>query len=576
MNKNIFIIPGILTLLLLLSFKEWKREKAQEADQIFINGHIITVDSANTIAEALAVKEGKILAVGSTANIQQLKGQHTVVVDLKGKTLLPGFIDGHSHFMSLGRSKTADISPPPVGKVRNIADIIAVLKAFQKEKKIKPGEWINARGYDPDQLAENRHPTKEDLDAAFPDNPVLLTHTSGHMSVVNSYALKISGVDSHTKDPAGGQIVREKATGEPTGLLLERARSVLKNTGEREKPTIDEQLRLLDEQQELYASEGVTTAQDGSTGLASIELLQEAAKRKRLYIDIEALAAYATLERLVVNPQYVFNKFDNHFKIKGTKIFTDGSPQGKTAFFTQSYQVEVPGCHEHCTGIPTITQEKLDEALLFCFKHKIQPYTHCNGDAAIDMYIKAIKNANRQYPESSYKLRPVVIHSQFVRPDQLNDYKELGLIPSFFTNHAFFWGDVHVRNLGKERAWFLSPLNSALNKKIVFTNHTDFGVTPINQLFLLWTSVARESRSGQVIGPDQRLTVLEGIRAITLNGAYQYGEEKEKGSIEVGKKADLIILSDNPLKVPTAKIKDLVVLTTIKEGKTVYQRKAKS
>lgn len=571
MKKNIAFTLASFAFVALISFNAFKKP-IEQADQIYINGNILTVDVNNSIVEAVAIKGGKILAVGTTSAINQLKGAQTQVFDLKGKTLIPGFIDGHSHFMSLGRNKTADISPPPVGTVKNIADIITVLKDFQKAKGIKPGEWINARGYDPDQLKEGRHPTKEDLDAAFPDNPVLLTHTSGHMSVVNSYALKISGVDGNTKDPEGGQVVKGK-DGQPTGLLLERGRAVLKTRGNTEKPSIDEQLSLLDEQQQLYASEGVTTAQDGSSSLPSIELLKEAAKRNRLYIDVEALPSFAILSRLVKEGKYTFNEFDNHLKLKGTKIFTDGSPQGKTAFFTKPYQVEVPGCHEHCTGIPTITQEKLDEAVQFCFANNIQPFTHCNGDAAIDMYIKAIKKANTQFTGRSNALRPVIIHSQFVRPDQLDDYKTLGLIPSFFTNHAFFWGDVHVRNLGKERAWFLSPLKSAQTKQITFTNHTDFGVTPISQLFLWWTSVARESRSGQVIGPAERLTVLEGLRAITINGAYQYGEEKEKGSIEVGKKADLVILSDNPLKVETAKIKDIKVLQTIKEGKTIYQRK---
>ncbi|PWG78378.1 amidohydrolase [Pararcticibacter amylolyticus] len=571
MNKTIWLIAPAALLLLCVSFRKVKHEDNQEAaDRIYINGHVITMDPSHPEAEALAVKDGRIIAVGSSGSIGQMKGPQTVVTDLEGKALVPGFIDGHSHFMSLGRSKTADLSPPPVGEVTSIPGLVNALKKFQKEKNIKAGVWITGRGYDPDQLAEGRHPVKEDLDAAFPDNPVLITHTSGHMSVANSYALRISGVNASTKDPEGGKIVRKAGSNEPTGLLLERARSVLK-TGEGEKLSLDEQLKLLDEQQALYASQGITTAQDGSSSLASVVLLKEAARRKRLYIDIESLPSYAILDRILTDSQYVFNKLQNHLKLKGTKIFTDGSPQGKTAFFSKPYLTEVPGCSDHCTGIPTITQEKLNEALIYCFKHKIQVYTHCNGDASIDMYIQAVRNANTKFPGYSRELRPVVIHSQFVRADQLDSYRELGMIPSFFTNHAFFWGDVHVRNLGKERAWFLSPAKTALEKGVLFTNHTDFGVTPINQLFLLWTSVTRESRSGQVIGPDQRLTVTEGLRAITLNGAWQYSEEKEKGSIEKGKLADLVILSDNPLTVPAGRIKDITVLETVKEGKTIFK-----
>jgi len=566
---SFFLASGVL-LTLFISFKGLSRkEPAVIADRIYINGKVITLAASNHIAQAVAVKNGRILAVGTTAEINAFKGKQTIVSDLGGKALVPGFIDGHSHFMSLGRSNTADLSPPPVGGVKDIAGLVTVLKQFRAEKNIKPGEWITGRGYDPDQLAENRHPTKEDLDAAFPDNPVIITHTSGHMSVVNSYALKISGVNADTKDPEGGRIVRKAGSNEPTGLLLERARSVLKTKAEKLSP--EERLKQLDEQQQLYASQGITTAQDGSTSLASISLLKEAASRNKLYIDIEALPSYAILDRLLDKPEYVFDKFENHLKLKGTKIFTDGSPQGKTAFFTAPYLTEVPGCDEHCTGIPTITQDKLDEAVLNCYKHHIQVYTHCNGDASIDMYIKAVQKAEAQFKGYSQTLRPVVIHSQFVRHDQLDRYKELGMIPSFFTNHAFFWGDVHLRNLGVERASFLSPAKTSLNKGIIFTNHTDFGVTPINQLFLLWTSVARQSRSGKIIGEAERLTVTEGLRAITINGAYQYSEEKDKGTIEKGKLADLVILSEDPLAVPTEKIKDIAVLETIKEGKTIYK-----
>lgn len=188
------------------------------------------------------------------------------------------------------------------------------------------------------------------------------------------------------------------------------------------------------------------------------------------------------------------------------------------------------------------------------------------------MYLKAIENANKSLNTNSNDRRPVTIHSQFVRPDQLDGYKKLGIIAALFSNHAFFWGDVHVRNLGPERANFLSPLKTAIKKGVVATNHTDYPVTPLNQLFLLWTSVERKSRSGQVIGPDERLTPIEGLRAITINGAYQYFEENSKGSIETGKLADLVVLSDDLTKVEPSKIKDIIVLETIKEGKTVFKK----
>ncbi|HAK76893.1 MAG TPA: amidohydrolase [Runella sp.] len=545
------------------------------ADKIFINGKIITVDNQNSIAQAVAVHEGKILAVGTTKDIEKLKGKNTQVVDLGGKTVTPGFIDGHSHFMSFGRANLANLNPPPVGNIRKIADIVVELQKFKAQKGLKDGDWLSGFGYDVDQLEEKRHPRKEDFDAAFPNNPVVITHVSGHMSVANSAALKAGSVTSETPDPAGGVIERKENSKEPTGLLQEKAQGLVRvNLSGSSKGTIEERLAQLKEQQEYYASFGVTTAQDGSSSFESLELLREAAKRGELVIDIEALPSYPIVDKVINNPNYQYGVLKNHFKINGFKFFSDGSPQGKTAFFGKAYLTKVPGCdHAECRGFPVVTQEQFNDAIIKAFANNIQPYVHCNGDAAIDMYITAVENANKVLGLTSLGRRPVVIHSQFVRLDQLDKYKELGFLPSLFSNHAFFWGDVHETNLGYDRAKFLSPLKTAQTKGIIATNHTDFGVTPINQLFLLWTSVERKSRSGKVIGPEERLTPLEGLRAITINGAYEYFEENAKGSIEKGKLADLVVLSDDILTIEPSKIKDVVVLETIKEGKTVFKKK---
>ncbi|GGD68856.1 amidohydrolase [Emticicia aquatilis] len=548
-------------------------QNTTSADKIFINGKIITVDAKNTIAQAVAVQNGKILAVGNNKQIEKLKGKNTQVVDLGGKTVTPGFIDGHSHFMSFGRAGLANLNPPPVGLVRKIADIVAELQKLKAQKGIKDGEWIRGFGYDFDQLEEKRHPNKWDLDGAFPNNPVVITHVSGHMSVANSYALKLGNVDSNTKDPAGGVIERKEGTNEPTGLLQEKAAYVIRGGFEAPAKNIEDQLAQLKEQQLYYASFGVTTAQDGSTSFENLKLLKEASKRNELLIDIETLPSYAIIDKVIGNPDFKHGVLENHLKLNGFKFMSDGSPQGKTAFFGKAYLTKVPGCNDSlCRGFPVVTQEQFNEAIIKAFKNNIQPYAHCNGDAAIDMYITAVENANKVLGTTSLGRRPVVIHSQFVRPDQLDKYKELGFLPSLFSNHAFFWGDVHETNLGYDRAKFLSPLKSSIKKGIIATNHTDFGVTPINQLFLLWTSVERKSRSGKVIGPEERLTPLEGLKAITINGAYEYFEEKTKGSIEKGKLADLVVLSDDILTIEPAKIKDVEVLETIKEGTTIYKK----
>jgi predicted amidohydrolase YtcJ len=275
---------------------------------------------------------------------------------------------------------------------------------------------------------------------------------------------------------------------------------------------------------------------------------------------------------LINDPEYKPGIRKNHVKIQGVKFYSDGSPQGKTAFFSKPYLTEVPGCDSDCRGIPLVTQEQFNEAVKTAFTGNIQFYAHANGDSAIGMFIHAVENANKELNTSSLERRTVSIHSQFVRDDQLTRYAELGFVPSFFSNHAFFWGDTHVSNLGKDRAYFLSPLKTSLDKGIIYTNHTDYGVTPIDQLFLLWTSVVRQSRSGEIIGSGERITPMEGLRALTINGAYQYFEEEIKGSIEAGKLADMVILSDNPVTINPDEIKDIVVLETIKEGETIYKK----
>lgn len=423
------------------------------ADKIYFNGKVITVDSLNSIVTAIAIKNGKILQVGSDNFILKFKGAQTTLINLHGKTVVPGFIDGHSHFMNFIKFDEVDVSAPPVSDVKNITELLNKIKRYKDAKKIRKGEWINTFGYDQDQLEEKRHLSKEDLDLFFPDNPVTVKHVSNHMTVANSYALRISGIDSQTIDPAGGVIVRKKDGKEPTGLLQEQAADLLKRPVKK-KLTLDEQFEQLKEQQMFYASNGITTAQDGLSTLESLELLRKAALQQKLFIDIETLAAYSIIDKILSESSFSIGLLQNHFKISGFKLIADGSPQGKTAFFSKPYLTEVPGCNgEHCFGVPTVSLHEFNEAILKGFSNHIRTFVHCNGDGAIDMYINAIKYAD-SILKTKENHRPVVIHSQFVRPDQLDAYKNLGIIPAFFSNHAFFWGDIHVRNLGEERAFF--------------------------------------------------------------------------------------------------------------------------
>lgn len=566
--KTLFFAVAAIAFAAALGFT-YQRSGDEMPDQLYVNGTVLTMDMNNSIAQAVAVKDGKILAVGTAEVVKKLAGTTTRMIDLGGKTMIPGLIDGHSHMMGLG-TRYADLSPLPFGTVKSIPDIILTLKKYQSEQHLSDSTWLSGFGYDQDQMLEKRHPTKEDLDRSFPNTPVTISHISGHMIVANSYALRISGITENTKDPPGGTIIRKPGSTEPTGLLQESASRLLKIV--RPLQSGEQRLTGLRDVQMMYASFGITTAQDGFSGKETLALLTEAASKNLLLMDIESLAGYPLVDSLIA-AKFPFGVMNNHFKVAGFKMIADGSPQGKTAFFSKPYLTAVPGCsHDSCTGIPTVTQAEFDEAISKSYKNNIRSFVHCNGDGAVDMYIRAIEKANHDTRTTALNRRPVVIHSQFVRNDQLEKYKSLGMMPAFFTNHAFFWGDVHVQNLGKDRADFLSPLKTVKSKGILFTNHTDYPVTPINQMFLLWTSVARQSRTNQVIGSKERLTAMEGLRAITINGAYQYKEEASKGSIEKGKLADFAILSANPVQVETAAIKDIIVLETIKEGTTIFKR----
>jgi predicted amidohydrolase YtcJ len=548
-------------------------KRSSTAATMYYGGDIITMegDSAQ-YAEALVEKDGKILFVGAKDEAMKAAGNDHTMIDLEGKTMLPGFIDGHSHLLTIADGMMqANLSPAPVGTVASIPDIVAALKALKTKQQFSDTSILIGWGYDQDFLTEKRHPTAAELDAAFPTNPVILIHTSGHMLVANTLAFKLAGVSAATKDPSGAAFIRKKGSNELEGLVQEMAmvsfmpltKSVLSD---------EQEFKKINAAQEYYASCGVTTAAEHLVTPEKMPLLAKAAAANLLFIDLEAAPSFQMAKELLGTGKITWGVFKSHLKYCGLKIATDGSPQGKTAFLTKPYLTPVPGCSHDCKGFPNLTQEQINELMLGCYSNKVQLYSHCNGDASIDMMISGHENAMRKLSDSTSDRRTVIIHSQIMRPDQLVTYKKYKMLPSFFTNHTFYWGDVHMANLGMERASFLSPIKSAMDMGIIATNHTDASVTPMDQLFLLWSSVNRISRNGVVLGEAQRIDAYRGLKALTINGAYQYFEENTKGSLKAGKLADLVILDKNPLKVDPMKLKDIKVMQTIKEGRSIYKK----
>ncbi|MBC8882576.1 amidohydrolase [Flavobacterium piscinae] len=573
MKKYLFIcIVIVYSFVSCKSEPEGNSSKDTSAITIYHNGKIITMETNSPqYMEAVAEENGKIIFVGSFKEAEK-KIQSGQKIDLKGSTLLPGFIDPHSHFDKVSHSMgQLNLSPPPVGDVTSIPQVMEKLKAYKKEHNIPDGEWIFAWGYDDNQLEEKRHLNKNEIDAVLPNNPVYLDHTSGHMGVANSLALKMMGVTAESIDPPGGNIDRFPGTNEPNGLVQETAMY----------PFVGNMIQVLDSKsdvffeltQNYYAENGITTANDGMVGRKKLDFYKKMADEGKFKIDLITLAGFKELEINLKDSLLQFNTYSNKLKIQGTKIIGDGSPQGKTAFFKKPYLTRVAGCSHLCTGLPSVNQEELERLFILAYKNDNQVFTHCNGDASIDMVLKAHEKACAVLKQPLDKdRRTVVIHSQFVRPDQLEKYVKYKIIPSFFTNHAYFWGDVHTENLGEERANFLSPISTADKMGIMYTNHSDATVTPIYPIFTIWSAVNRTSRSGNVIGEQERATVYQALKAITINAAYQHFDEKVKGSLVEGKLADFVILDQNPLTSNPKELKNIRVLKTIKEGKIVFEK----
>lgn len=537
-----------------------------KADRIYRGGTILTMNDAQPEVEALAVRGKRILAVGTWEELQSLVDRDTDVVDLAGRTLMPGFIDAHGHLMGwILYWGTPDLAPPPVGTVQSIPDITSALAKYIQEKQIPPGTLVLASGYDDSLLTEKTHPTRKELDEVSTVHPICIVHTSAHLAVFNSMLLREVGYTGAGSAPEGG-VIRVDGSGEPTGVVEEEAVNAFHKL--LPPPNIPQLLKTLKEVQQRYASLGITTVEDGISGKSSVELLQLAASLRVLFLDVLLFPKWTEADAIDALPHLPRADYVSHLKVGGVKITQDGSPQGKTAFLTKPYHK--PEGSDH-VGQPILSQADLDAEVEKAFTKGWQLHIHCNGDAAADMMLVAVERATAKFGQADR--RPVMVHAQTVRDDQLDKMKTLGIIPTFFVAHTFFWGDWHRdETLGEERAARISPLRSTADRGMLYTIHNDSPVVPPDILPLVWSAVARTTRTEQELGPEQRATPLEALKAVTAWAAYQNFEENEKGTLEPGKLADLVVLSENPLAVSTEALRGLHVVETVKSGSTVYLR----
>ncbi len=396
----------------------------------------------------------------------------------------------------------------------------------------------------------------------------MLIHVSAHGAALNSKALEWAKIDANTATPAGGVIERMEGSNEPAGVLMETA--YIPIIGNLPQPSEAKMLEMMDLAQKMYASEGFTHAQEGATHVKDMRFLQKAAEEGRIYLDIASLPLFLEMDEWMNNQEFPFGRYQNGLKFQGIKFAQDGSPQAKTAFVSKPYLTGGPEGKKDWRGETTQPKESFIKMVKTAFDNNLQVFVHANGDATIDQAIEAVETAGITAKDDN---RTVIIHSQFQRPDHLPKYVTLGITPSYFTNHTFFWGDVHVKNIGKEAAHFISPIKSAKAQGIIFSNHSDFNVTPLDPFFAMWTAMKRESRTGNIIGESERVDVYTAIQGVTTGPAYQLFEENRKGKIKEGLLADFVILDNNPLKVTNVdKIKDVKVIETIKKGKTIYKQ----
>lgn len=538
------------------------------ADTIYV-GRILTMDATAPRAEAVAVSAGRIVAVGARRTVMRHLGSDTQLVELGERTLLPGFIDGHGHLTATAATlRYADLSSPPVGNVKDIAGLQQVLRAFVRERQLPAGSWLIGRGYDDAQLTERRHPTRDDLDAVSTDYPILVVHVSGHVAAANSRMLQALAIAADTPDPAGGVIRRRAGSSEPNGVLEEKA--FMGSLAKLPTPSLDDSLRDLRRALGYYASMGITTVQDGAIAPDGQLLLDEAAKRDLLPIDVVTYRIWMP----VGNPFPIDASYgvrDGRVLRAGVKLILDGSPQAKTAYLSRPYFKPPEGKAADYAGYPAMPQGAVDQAIAQALERRVGVIAHANGDAAAQMLIDAVAKARMAQPSAT--MPPItMIHAQTVRDDQLDRMATLGISPSFFVAHTFFWGDWHRdETLGPERGARISPLRSALDRGLEFSLHNDSPVVPPDIVQTLWSAVTRQTRSGVVLGPEQRIKAIDALRALTINAATQQGEAALKGSITVGKQADFVILSRDPTSADPAALRGISVYRTVSRGRTVYQ-----
>ena len=534
---------------------------------VYYNGDILTMEGEKPqYVEAVVVKDRKIVYTGNIQEALAQAGSSPMLEDLKGKTLLPGFIDSWGHFTLIAQNTLGvnlgyfSRNPP-----HTTQELISRLKT-----EAKPfNGWIIGVEY-ADAFLTDGPLTLAMLDAAFPNQPVFVNNISTLTGIVNSAGLKKLGFTKATKVTQGMLPVDPK-TGELTGELVgsPNFEATAKAFGKYSRDLLMETYRKAEK---IFASNGYTTAQSYQPTPEDLRNMRQAIERKVVSLDLIALPTSDVVDRLLeINPHYPFGIYtngDSGFKVAGMLVSTDGAPQLRLAYFTKPY-LDTTGFPKDWRGMAVATQDVIDHYAKLAYEKNIQYFGYSNGDAGIDMTLAGIAKAIRETGITDDR-RTVIAHSIFVRDDQLNQYKTNKILPQYMPNHIWMYGDVYKKILGSDRTNNMLPLALTQAKGLPFGIHNDTPSSGPSALFTIWTSVNRKTYDGETINPEQRIDPYTALRSFTAVPAYMYKEEENKGSLAVGKLADMVVLDRNPLKVDPMEIKDIRVMQTIKAGNTLY------
>lgn len=563
------LVSAAFLLGLYLLFQIATRPPEAPEHQVFVNGQILTMNAENRVVEALSVRGAKVSRVGSTEEILAEVTDKTVVTDLRGRTLMPGFVDAHGHFPGSGQVVfSTDLNSPPIG---NIEDMSQLLERLKDAHEARPDGWLTGFGYDDTLLAEGRHPTREDLDQISATRPIAIGHVSGHLYAVNSAALAEIGIDESTPDPKGGVIQRD-----PTSPDGRRPNGVLEETASRQVLLkaldigITDGIRMTTHAAREYLQAGVTTASAGGMPLGLAKLL---GPLSQLNVFPQRVALFPLLEE--VESEVLSGEWRPEATAAGrlslprVKIIADGSIQGYTGYLSEPYYEPYKGDVLY-RGYPSVSRDDLFRQVEGLHIQKIQYAIHVNGDASVEDALDAIEAAQQSQPWPD--ARPLFIHAQMSREDQIQRMAQLGVTPSFFSSHTYYWGDRHAAIfMGPERAANMSPAGWALDAGIRYSAHADTPVTPMLPLQVVWSQVNRITTGGAVLGRHQRVAPMAALRAVTIDAAWQVFMDDSVGSLEPGKLADMVVLSGSPLE--SLDVRELLVERTFIGGAEVYTRR---